>query len=83
MELTAKRARLSGPDLWFRSFVGINYLVGWRCFLLAVSTWFSLLFSAYCSEIVPKDLLKDLGKTTRFPSAHVLFLSRKIMLSAR
>ncbi len=39
---------------WFRSSAVIVYPVGSLCFLLRLSTWFSLLFGTYCSEIVPK-----------------------------
>jgi hypothetical protein len=42
MELRGKRARFSGPDLWFRSSVKIGYPVGSLCFLFRRVTFFLL-----------------------------------------
>ena len=55
MELRGKRARFSGPDLWFRSSVKIGYPVGSLCFCSGVLPGFSCCFGPYCSEIFAID----------------------------
>jgi hypothetical protein len=79
MELKGKRARFSGPDLWFRSSVKIGHPVGSLCFLFRLSTLFSLLGS-YCSEIVPKPFVPRHLKKSRnvfFPARETRDTSAK------